>query len=65
MLPAHSLNTTDGKSVLEIFRPLVDMLRDDVLYMVVSQANYGLKFLASARPNVLIMNSGESLGWKP
>ena len=41
------------------------MLRDDVLYMVVSQANYGLKFLAAARPNVLIMNSGEYLGSKP
>ena len=57
----HPLNTTDGKSEVDTFRPLLDMLRDDVLYMVVSQANYGLKFLAAARPNVLIMNSGESL----
>jgi len=51
-------HTTDGWPEERVFRPLVAALRRDVLYVAVSQANYGLSFLTATHPNVLVMNSG-------
>lgn len=51
-------HTTDGLPEARVFQALTDALRSDVLYVAVSQANYGLSFLAHTHPNVLVMNSG-------
>ena len=42
----------------EIFRNVSSILRKNVLYMVVSQANYGISFLSTRHPNVLIFSAG-------
>lgn len=42
----------------EIFRNISSVLRNNVMYMVVSQANYGIEFLMEKHPNVLIFSAG-------
>lgn len=42
----------------EIFETVSSALRNNVLYMVVSQANYGIQFLMDKHPNVIIFSAG-------
>ena len=42
----------------EIFEVISTVLRKNVLYMVVSQANYGIEFLMTRHPNVIIFSAG-------
>jgi hypothetical protein len=42
----------------EIFQSVSDVLRKNVLYMIISQANYGIEFLMTKHPNVLIFSAG-------
>ena len=42
----------------EIFRNVTSILRKNVLYMVISQANYGIRFLTTSHPNILIFSAG-------
>ena len=42
----------------EIFQNVTSILRKNVVYMVVSQANYGIKFLMDDHPNVIIFSAG-------
>lgn len=49
---------TDGMTEDQIFRPIADILRKDVLYVAVSQANYGIEFINRNYPNVLMINAG-------
>jgi hypothetical protein len=42
----------------DIFRPLLKLLRKDVIYITVSQANVGLQFLTNHHPNVIVLNAG-------
>jgi hypothetical protein len=42
----------------EIFEIIPTVLRKNVLYMVVSQANYGIEFLMDRHPNVIIFSAG-------
>ena len=48
----------DGKNEEEIFKPLANLLRKDVIYVAVSQANYGIQFLKKYHRNVIVMNAG-------
>jgi hypothetical protein len=42
----------------EMFRPLLKVMRKDVLYITVSQANRGLSMFTYDFPNVIVINSG-------
>ena len=46
------------KSESELYLPFTSKIRKHVLYVVISQANYGLGFLARKYPNVLIFSAG-------
>ena len=46
------------KSEAELYLPFTSKIRKHVLYVVISQANYGLGFLARKYPNVLIFSAG-------
>jgi len=43
---------------IELFRPLLRLIRHDIIYVTVSQSNVGLEFLARRYPNILLINSG-------
>ena len=46
------------KNEAELYLPFTSKIRKHVLYVVISQANYGLGFLAREYPNVLIFSAG-------
>ena len=46
------------KNEAELYLPFTSKIRKHVLYVVISQANYGLGFLARKYPNVLIFSAG-------
>ena len=46
------------KTEMELYKPISDKFRKNVLYVVISQANYGIDFLRLNYPNVLIFSAG-------
>lgn len=56
----YDLMLKDKKTDLDIFEPVMSLLRRDVLYITFSQANQGLPFLTRRFPNVLVINAGGS-----
>lgn len=50
--------TTKPFTEEEIFLSVSKILRKNVLYMIVSQANYGINFLMTKHPNVLVFSAG-------
>ena len=49
---------SSAKAYENIFEPILRILRPDVMYLVVSQANKGLPMFMQKYPNVIIMNAG-------
>ena len=46
------------KTEQELYQPITAKIRKNVLYVIVSQANYGIKFFTLNYPNVLIFSAG-------
>jgi hypothetical protein len=51
-------NSETEKTEMELFHLLCTKLRKNVIYMVISQANYGLEFLSQNHKNVIIFSAG-------
>lgn len=47
-----------AKTEAELYLPFSSKIRRDVLYLVISQANYGIEFLRLNHPNVIIFSAG-------
>lgn len=47
-----------GRQRASLFKELTDILRPDVMYVTVSQANKGLEAVKRSHPNVLVINAG-------
>jgi len=54
----HNLSAANIRPPREMFRPLLRILRDDVLYMTVAQANDGLEFFLTRHRNVVVFSAG-------
>lgn len=54
----YQLRMRNSISDKEMFQEIRQVLRPNVLYLAVSQANHGLQFFVHMDPNVIVMSSG-------
>lgn len=52
------INLLKEKSEVELYSSITDKINKNYLYVIISQANYGLDFISNRFPNIVIFSAG-------